>query len=98
MRWWGGRGRRQDISRAIYLEDRELVEKAKRAPEAFAALFDRHFQRTYRLVYSRGPKESLAPEPSGPGFFLGQKLIKGYWHSCSFRSLLPGASPVFPAP
>ena len=27
MRWWGGRGGGQAISRAIYLEDRELVEK-----------------------------------------------------------------------
>ena len=88
MRRWGGRGRRQAISRAMYLEDRELVEKAKSAPEAFTALFDRHFQRTYRLVYSRVQNESLAQELTARVFFQAQKLIKVYRHSGSFRSWL----------
>jgi len=72
----------------MYLEDRELVEKAKSAPEAFTALFDRHFQRTYRLVYSRVQNESLAQELTARVFLQAQKLIKVYRHSGSFRSWL----------
>src|SRR2546423_4144081 len=97
MRWWGGRGGGQAISRATYLEDRELVETAKRAPEAFAALFERHFQRTYRLVYSRGQNESLLQEVTARGFFFVQELFKGYRYSCSFPSLLRAVTLRSPA-
>src|SRR5260370_23925646 len=99
MRWWGAQGRpRQAYSWAKRREDRELVERAKRDPEAFRALYDRYFEPTYRLVYSRVQNEALARDLTARGFVRAERLIRGYRHSCSFRSLLPTLAPINPAP
>ena len=78
MRWWGAPGP----------EDRELVERAKRDPAAFVALYDRHFFRTYRLVYARVQNEALAQDLTAQVFFRAQRLIRVYRNSGSFRSWL----------
>src|SRR5260370_26710941 len=97
MRWWGAQGRpRQAYSWAKRREDRELVERAKRDPEAFRALYDRYFEPTYRLVYSRGQNEALSPPLPARVFFPAERLIMGYWHSCSFPSLLRTAALIPP--
>lgn len=43
-------------------EERELVELAKRDPNAFGELYDRHFQQIYRFVYSRVGEQSAAED------------------------------------
>ncbi len=89
MRWWGAQGRpRQAYSWAKRREDRELVERAKRDPEAFRALYDRYFEPTYRLVYSRVQNEALARDLTARVFVRAERLIRVYRHSGSFRSWL----------
>ena len=43
-------------------EERALVELAKRDPNAFGELYDRHFQQIYRFVYSRLGEQSAAED------------------------------------
>jgi hypothetical protein len=89
MHWWGAQGRRrQAITRARYLEDRELVERAKRDPKAFGALYARYFRGIYRLVYSRVQNDAVARDLTARVFFRAQTLIRVYRHSGSFRSWL----------
>ena len=49
---------------------------AKRYPEAFRALYDRHFQSTYRLVYEQVGDEALAQELTAQVFTQAERLIK----------------------
>lgn len=89
MRSWEARGKqRRAHSWAKRAGDQELVEKAKRDPEAFGALYDRYFRPTYRLVHSRVQNEALAKDLTAQVFLRLVRLIKAYRHAGSFRSWL----------
>ncbi len=89
MHWWGSQGRRrQAYSWATSPDDRALVEKARRDPEAFGALYDRYFRGIYRLVYSRVQNDALAQDMTARVFLRARRLIRVYRHSGSFRSWL----------
>jgi hypothetical protein len=89
MRWWKPRGkRRQACSRARSADDWELVERAQRDPEAFRVLYERHFQPTYRLVFSRVQNEALANDLTARVFLKAQRLSKRGRRSRSFDSWL----------
>ncbi|MDQ6883161.1 MAG: RNA polymerase sigma factor [Candidatus Dormibacteraeota bacterium] len=60
------------------IEERELVERAKRDPEAFGALYDRYFPQIYRFAYSRVRDQSLAEDVTSEVFFKALKNIKRY--------------------
>ncbi len=60
------------------VEERELVERAKRDPEAFGALYDRYFPQIYRFAYSRVRDQSLAEDVTSEVFFKALKNIKRY--------------------
>ncbi|GAC1480682.1 MAG: sigma-70 family RNA polymerase sigma factor [Candidatus Dormibacteria bacterium] len=63
------------------IEERELVERAKRDPEAFGALYDRYFPQIYRFAYSRVRDQSLAEDVTSEVFFKALKNIKRYTYS-----------------
>jgi DNA-directed RNA polymerase specialized sigma24 family protein len=89
MRRWGALGRRRQAHAwANRPDDPELVERARRDPEAFRALYDRYFQPTYGLVYSRVQNEALARDLTAQVFVRAKRLIRVYRHSGSFRSWL----------
>src|SRR2546429_5981465 len=49
-------------------EERELVERAKRDPRQFGALYDRHFQQIYRFIYSRVREQTAAEDVTSEVF------------------------------
>jgi RNA polymerase sigma-70 factor (ECF subfamily) len=62
-------------------DERMLVERAKnRDPDAFAELYDRHFLRIYRFVYSRVRDPATAEDVTSEVFFRALKNIGRYQH------------------
>jgi RNA polymerase sigma-70 factor (ECF subfamily) len=59
-------------------EERELVERAKRDPEQFGALYDRHFQQIYRFVYSRVREQTAAEDVTSEIFIKALKAMPRY--------------------
>lgn len=69
--------------------ERELVDRAQRDPEAFGALYDRYFAQIYRFAYSRVRDQSLAEDITHEVFFKALKNIKRYtWTGHPFSSWL----------
>jgi len=58
-------------------EENHLVQRAKQDPAAFAELYDRHFLRIYRFVYSRVRDQSLAEDVTSVVFM---KALRGIGH------------------
>lgn len=59
-------------------EERDLVERAKRDPNAFGALYDRHFQQIYRFVYSRVGEQSAAEDVTSEVFMKALRGVGRY--------------------
>ena len=59
-------------------EERELVERAKRDPREFGALYDRHFQQIYRFVYSRVREQTAAEDVTSEVFMKALKAMPRY--------------------
>jgi RNA polymerase sigma-70 factor, ECF subfamily len=59
-------------------EERDLVERAKTDPNAFGALYDRHFQQIYRFVYSRVGEQSAAEDVTSEVFMKALRGIGRY--------------------
>ena len=61
--------------------ERELVDRAQRDPDAFGALYDRYFAQIYRFAYSRVRDQSLAEDVTSEVFFKALKNIKRYTYA-----------------
>ncbi len=59
-------------------DERELVERAKRDPRQFGALYDRHFQQIYRFVYSRVREQTAAEDVTSEIFIKALKAMPRY--------------------
>ena len=59
-------------------EERDLVERAKRDPRQFGALYDRHFQQIYRFVYSRVREQTAAEDVTSEVFMKALKAMPRY--------------------
>jgi RNA polymerase sigma-70 factor, ECF subfamily len=59
-------------------DERELVERAKRDPRQFGALYDRHFQQIYRFVYSRVREQTAAEDVTSEIFMKALKAMPRY--------------------
>ena len=59
-------------------DERELVERAKRDPRQFGALYDRHFQQIYRFVYSRVREQTAAEDVTSEVFMKALKAMPRY--------------------
>src|SRR5262245_22671120 len=59
-------------------DERELVERAKRDPRDFGALYDRHFQQIYRFVYSRVREQTAAEDVTSEVFMKALKAMPRY--------------------
>ncbi|MGH7876828.1 MAG: RNA polymerase sigma factor, partial [Candidatus Dormibacteraceae bacterium] len=59
-------------------EENHLVQRAKQDPAAFAELYDRHFLRIYRFVYSRVRDQSLAEDVTSEVFMKALRGIGRY--------------------
>ena len=59
-------------------EERALVELAKRDPNAFGELYDRHFQQIYRFVYSRIGEQTAAEDVTSEVFIKALRGIGRY--------------------
>src|SRR5256885_5625921 len=59
-------------------EERELVERAKRDPRQFGALYDRHFQQIYRFIYSRVREQTAAEDVTSEVFMKALKAMPRY--------------------
>src|SRR6202049_1458567 len=59
-------------------DERELVERAKRDPRQFGALYDRHFQQIYRFVYSRVREQTAAEDVTSEIFIKAVKAMPRY--------------------
>ena len=59
-------------------DERELVERAKRDPEAFGRLYDLHFLQIYRFVYSRVRDQTAAEDVTSEVFIKALKGIGRY--------------------
>src|SRR5256712_9907088 len=66
------------VSDPLRDEERELVERAKRDPRQFGALYDRHFQQIYRFVYSRVREQTAAEDVTSEIFMKAPKAIPRY--------------------
>ena len=89
MRWWERRGKKRHTdSREKNPSDGRLVAMAKRYPEAFQALYDRHFQATYQRVYDQVGNEVLAQELTAHVFSRAERLITAHRQAGPFRPWL----------
>lgn len=61
-------------------DESTLVERAKRDPNAFAELYDRHFSQIYRFVYSRVRQRAAAEDVTSEVFLKALKGIGRYQH------------------
>ena len=59
-------------------EERELVERAKLDPNAFGALYDRHFNQIYRFVFSRVREQTAAEDVTSEVFMKALRSIGRY--------------------
>ncbi|GAC1637882.1 MAG: hypothetical protein NVS9B11_01340 [Candidatus Dormibacteraceae bacterium] len=59
-------------------EEGDLVERAKRDPRQFGALYDRHFQQIYRFVYSRVREQTAAEDVTSEIFMKALKAMPRY--------------------
>src|ERR1700680_109569 len=66
------------VSDPIRDDERELVERAKRDPRQFGALYDRHFQQIYRFVYSRVREQTAAEDVTSEIFMKALKAMPRY--------------------
>lgn len=61
--------------------ERDLVDRAQRDPEAFGALYDRYFPQIYRFAYSRLRDQSVAEDVTSEVFFKALKNIRRYTYT-----------------
>ncbi|HEV2953714.1 MAG TPA: RNA polymerase sigma factor [Candidatus Dormibacteraeota bacterium] len=61
-----------------YEDDRELVELAKADPTHFGELYDRHFTRIYRFVYSRVGDQTAAEDVTSEVFIKALRGLPRY--------------------
>jgi RNA polymerase sigma factor (sigma-70 family) len=66
------------VSDASRDDERELVERARRDPRQFGALYDRHFQQIYRFVYSRVREQTAAEDVTSEIFMKALKAMPRY--------------------
>lgn len=59
-------------------DERELVDRAKRDPRQFGALYDRHFQQIYRFVYSRVREQTAAEDVTSEVFMKALRAMPRY--------------------
>ncbi|HXN78959.1 MAG TPA: sigma-70 family RNA polymerase sigma factor [Candidatus Dormibacteraeota bacterium] len=59
-------------------DERELVDRARRDPRQFGALYDRHFQQIYRFVYSRVREQTAAEDVTSEIFMKALKAMPRY--------------------
>ena len=59
-------------------EEKRLVERARRDPREFGALYDRHFQQIYRFVYSRVREQTAAEDVTSEVFIKALKAMPRY--------------------
>jgi RNA polymerase sigma-70 factor (ECF subfamily) len=59
-------------------EEKNLVERAKRDPREFGALYDRHFQQIYRFVYSRVREQTASEDVTSEVFIKALKAMPRY--------------------
>ncbi len=72
--------------------DKELVRRFTEEGDkkAFDALFERHFEATYRFAYSRLGNRTWAEDITSETFFVFLEVIKSYDGSSSVRSFIIG--------
>ena len=68
-------------SGALAYPELDLVERAKRDPRHFGALYDRHFQRVYRFVYSRVGEQIAAEDVTSEVFMKALKALPRYQYT-----------------
>ena len=66
------------VSDASRDDERELVQRAKRDPRQFGALYDRHFQQIYRFVYSRVREQTAAEDVTSEVFMKALRAMPRY--------------------
>jgi RNA polymerase sigma-70 factor, ECF subfamily len=66
------------VSDPLREEERELIQRAKRDPRQFGALYDRHFQQIYRFVYSRVREQTAAEDVTSEIFIKALKAMPRY--------------------
>jgi len=66
------------VSESSRDEERLLVDRAKRDPREFGALYDRHFQQIYRFVYSRVREQTAAEDVTSEVFIKALKAMPRY--------------------
>jgi RNA polymerase sigma-70 factor, ECF subfamily len=59
-------------------DEQELVDRARRDPRQFGALYDRHFQQIYRFVYSRVREQTAAEDVTSEIFMKALKAMPRY--------------------
>ena len=62
-------------------DEADLVERAKRDPNAFGELYDRHFQQIYRFVFSRVREQAAAEDVTSEVFMKALKSLPRYQHT-----------------
>ncbi len=71
------------------LDEKTLVEQAKRDPQAFAALYDRYMARIYTFAYRRTQDEAAAEDVTSVTFEKALRHIQSYrWQGVSFGAWL----------
>lgn len=63
------------------IDERDLVERAKRDPSAFGQLYDRHFHQIYRFVFSRVREQTAAEDVTSEVFMKALKSLPRYQHT-----------------
>jgi len=71
------------------VDEKALVEQAKRDPQAFGALYDRYVERIYAFAYRRTQDEAAAEDMTSVTFEKALRHIRSYrWQGVSFGAWL----------
>jgi RNA polymerase sigma-70 factor (ECF subfamily) len=62
-------------------EEQWLVERAKRDPDAFGELYDRHFDRIYAYIYRKTGDRQAAEDLTSDTFMKALANLKGYTYT-----------------
>jgi RNA polymerase sigma-70 factor (ECF subfamily) len=69
-------------------KERDLISAAKKDPQNFAKLYDRHVSSIYKYLYSRTGKKKLAEDLTADTFLSALEAISRYRNSGSFSAWL----------
>ena len=66
------------MSEAEILQEYEILDRARKNPQAFGELYEKYFDRIFNFVYRQTNDEDLTPDLTSQSFFIALKNVDRY--------------------